>query len=537
MCYIIITKSEKMKSKNKFVMWYKVRELDEKGLNKSQISKEVGIDRASVRKYLTMNEEDFHKWIENPKHLPHKLTSYEGFVKSELIKFPFLSAAQIEDRLKENFNNLPSIHSKTVYNFVQQIRKKYGIEKPAKEKFRQFEKLEELPYGVQAQVDFGEFNMQTTVGGRQKVYFFSIVLSASRYKFVYFQNQPFTAQTSVYAHHLAFEYFHGTPKEILYDQDTVFIHDENLGDYLLTHEFKAFCDSQSFTPVFCRKADPQSKGKIENVVKYVKNNFLRGRIFSGIESLNSLVLQWLTRTGNGKKHSTTHKIPLQEWAFEKQYLLPVKNTFPQPTPLMSQYNVRKDNTVVYKSNFYSLPQGTYQGSDTKIYLERKEEKLNFYNREKELIATHRVSLNKGEFVRNSDHSRNKSTTQEQTCKEVLDLLGNTQKSVIYIELLKEDKPRHFHDNLRTIKNKLGTVGKEIIEKTVEICLENKIFNGNVFCEIIDKQVKQTENEVKHKQFNLPASEKKKKDNLNVMDTNPQKSDINVYEKILEHATN
>jgi len=518
-------------------MWYKIRELHEKGLNKSQISKEVGIDRASVRKYLTMNEEGFRQWISKPRDLPEKLASFEGFIKAELIKFPFLSASQIEDRLKENFSNLPDIHSKTVYNYVHKIRKKYGIEKPAKEKYRQFEKLAELPYGAQAQVDFGEFNMQTTLGGRQKVYFFCIVLSASRYKFVYIQNQPFTAQTAVSAHQLAFDYFQGTPKEILYDQDKVFIHDENLGDYLLTHEFKAFCDSQSFTPVFCRKADPQSKGKIENVVKYVKNNFLRGRIFSGIESLNSLVLEWLKRTGNGKQHSTTHKIPLQEWAFEKQYLLPVKNTPPQPPPSMPQYNVRKDNTVVYKSNFYSLPQGTYQGNDTKIYLELKDEKLNFYNQEKELIATHAVSLNKGEFVRNSDHSRNKSCSQEQTCKEVLDLLGNTKKSVIYIELLRNDKPRHFHDNLRAIKNKLGTVGKEIIEKTVELCLENKIFNGNVFCEIIDKQTKQTENELKLKQFKLPACEKKTSDNQNVINANPQTSDINVYQKILDYATN
>jgi len=526
-----------MKSKNKFIMWYKVKELHEKGLNKSQISKQVGIDRGSVRKYLLMNEEEFHKWIQNNKHLPHKLSPYLKFVKSELTQFPFLSAAQIEDRLKENFTDLPDIHSKTVYNFVHKIREQYGIEKPAKEDFRQCEKLQELPYGVQAQVDFGEFLMQTNQEKRTKIYFFCIVLSSSRYKFVYFQNQPFTAATAVYAHQLAFEYFEGNPKEILYDQDKVFIHDENLGDYLLTHDFKAFCSTQSFTPVFCRKSDPQSKGKIENVVKYVKYNFLRGRIFSNIENLNTLVLEWLKRTGNGKKHSTTHKIPLQEFDLEKTYLLPLKNKPLQPSILRQQYNVRKDNTVVYKSNFYTLPLGTYQGNETKIYLEQKDDKLNFYNQGKELIATHQISVNKGELVRNTDHSRNKSNTCEQTCKEVLDLFGNTEKSRIYIDLLRADKPRHFHDNLRAIKNKLVEVKKEIVEKTLEICLENKIFNGNTFCEIIDKQIKQQENETKFKIFNPPASEIKKSDNRHIININPQTSDINTYENILNYGKN
>ena len=51
----------------KTIMWYKVTELNSKGFNKSQISKAVGIDRSTVRKYLSMVEVDFIAWISNPK--------------------------------------------------------------------------------------------------------------------------------------------------------------------------------------------------------------------------------------------------------------------------------------------------------------------------------------------------------------------------------------------------------------------------------------------------------------------------------------
>lgn len=103
---------------------------------------------------------------------------------------------------------------------------------------------------------------------------------------MYFRDIPFTAATIVYAHHLAFEYFGGMPKRIIYDQDTNLIVSENLGDYILTTEMEAFKKSAGFIPEFCRPADPQSKGKVENVVGYVKKNFIKGRRITTVDYLN-----------------------------------------------------------------------------------------------------------------------------------------------------------------------------------------------------------------------------------------------------------
>jgi transposase len=510
-------------------MWYKVKELSDKGLNNSQIALQTGLDRSTVRKYLKMDEQEFHNWLKKPHHLPLKLLPYMKFIKTELSNFPFLSAAQIEDRLKEHFVDLPGIHSKTVYNFVQIVRKKYQIEKPTKERYRQCEKLPELPYGKQAQVDFGECFMQTDQDKRIKVYFFCIVLSRSRYKFVYFQNSPFTSKTAVYAHELAFEYFNGVPREILYDQDKVFIHDENLGDYLLTHDFKSFCQGQSFKTIFCRKADPQSKGKIESVVKFIKQNFLRGRAYKQIDLLNQTAKEWLTRTGNGKTHSTTQKIPALEWEIEKNHLLPLKTKAMEPISTWQAYNVRKDNTIAYRGNFYSLPLGTYQGPETKIYMEIAQAQLNLYSSQKQLLATHKISVNKGELVRNTDHSRDKSISIGHAQDEVLALLGNTEKTKLFLELLKEDKSRYYHDNLRAIKHGLSSVSKDITDKTIDICLESKAYNGYVFCEIAHKYMQ----EKKHENLAMPMVPKPDKINAHwqELSINPQTSDINTYENL------
>ncbi|WP_436417567.1 transposase [Petrimonas sulfuriphila] len=65
---------------------------------------------------------------------------------------------------------------------------------------------------------------------------------------------------------------------------------------------------------------PQSKGRVENVVGYVKNNFLRARTFHDIDRLNEEALSWLERKANGTKHATTKRLPHDVWLIEKEHL-------------------------------------------------------------------------------------------------------------------------------------------------------------------------------------------------------------------------
>ena len=137
-----------------------------------------------------------------------------------------------------------------ITNFVEQIRKEFDIPKVRSKSFRQYEKLPETAYGDQAQADFGSFHLPNENGKRCKVYFFVMILSRSRQKFVSFQIKPFTSQSTIEAHNQAFEYFEGQPDKILYDQDRVLMVDENLGDLILTREFQKYSSEMAFTHVF-----------------------------------------------------------------------------------------------------------------------------------------------------------------------------------------------------------------------------------------------------------------------------------------------
>jgi len=61
-------------------------------------------------------------------------------------------------------------------------------------------------------------------------------------------------------------------------------------------------------------------------------------------------------------HGITKKVPCNEWNIEKPFLIPcLENALPPVKP--ETCTVRKDNTIYWKSNLYSVPLG---GKSTQI---------------------------------------------------------------------------------------------------------------------------------------------------------------------------
>ena len=180
------------------------------------------------------------------------------------------------------------------------LREQLGIPKSSPP--REYTAVAELPPGKQMQVDFGEMYMPNAGGtGKTKVRFAVFLLSHSRYKFAYFQSRPFHTVDLVTAMTECFRYFDGMPDEIVFDQDSIVCVSENSGDIILTYEFEKFRQQCGFKVYMCRAADPESKGKVENAVRYVKHGFLENRLYPfDDETLNNCAVAWLERTANAK---------------------------------------------------------------------------------------------------------------------------------------------------------------------------------------------------------------------------------------------
>jgi len=456
---------------HKWIMYYEVHHQHLNGMTPSQIASFLVMDTRTVKKLLAMNEQEFIDSQEKLSTRTKKLSPYEDYIKSRLELCLDASSAQVHDWLKEHYPAFPKVSIKSVYNFVLYVRNKHQLLKTFDT--RAYNQVEELPYGQQAQVDFGEYNMTDEDGHRKKVYFFAMVLSRSRYKFVLFNEHPFTTETAIAAHEAAFVFIDGYPRELVYDQDKLLLVNENKGDLLLTGAFRSYCQSRPFKIRFCRKSDPQSKGKIENVIKYVKYNFLRGRGYYGIPVLNDQAIDWLDRTANDKVHSTTLKIPKQEWELERVFLFPLKLPFDfaRENPA---YNVTKDNVIHFKGSTYTVPDDTFQKPKTEVFVRQQNDYLSIFNNDGEEIARHTISLLKGQQVRNNNHKRDPSKKIKELIVQTAQLFTDQNKAIGYLENIHKQMPRYVRDQVNMVASAGDKYTKEEMDKTLVYCLENNL---------------------------------------------------------------
>ncbi|MFO8086816.1 MAG: IS21 family transposase [Bacteroidales bacterium] len=455
-------------------MYHNVQRLSRLGYKAAKIGRELRMDRRTVKKYLNMSEQQYMDHIGREGIRNKLLDKYEEFVKARIEDCLDASAAQVHDWLKEHYDDLPQVSEKTVFNFVLHIRKKHGIPKPFD--VRPYMQADELPYGQQGQVDFGVYNMESWEGQRKKVYFMSMVLSRSRQKCLWFSDRAMNTMDVIQAHEHCLKYFGGVPEQIVYDQDTLMLVSENYGDLILTQEFKQYVKHKGFKMYFCRKADPQTKGKVENVIKYIKYNFLRGRKYVDIHLLNSQGMAWLDRTANKKRHAATLKVPHDEWLIEKAFLKNMTESY-SCLQTLKPYNVRKDNTVRYLSNFYQLPLKTYKGPRTKVLVRVDDGQIAFFDlQEKELIR-YQLSKGRGELVKNNNLKRDYSVKIDEMILDLASKFPDKKLAGEFFQCVRKNNPRYVRDQLQLIKKTLQTHGVQIMCQVMNICKENDIYRA------------------------------------------------------------
>lgn len=459
----------------KLVLYITIHQLREKRLRVTQIAKQLKLSRNTVYKYLSLTFEEAVEEF-SPINRKKKLDTYRDWIVNWLLEYPSLSGAQIYDWLLERFPAL-EVGESTVRRYVHEMREIYHIEK--KHEPRVYEAVEELPPGQQLQVDWGQTWQKTTDKKEIKLYFIAFVLSHSRQKYMVWQNRPFTTKDTILCHERAFHYYGGRPEEIVYDQDNLIAVSENAGDLLLTTDFQQYVKQRKFNIYLCRKADPESKGKIENVVKYIKHNFAKHRVYATLEDWNERAWQWLERTGNYKVHHTIKKRPFEVFLLEKQHLKPVSSPLSiaesNSTESIAR-NVSKDNTVRYQSNRYSVPAGTYTTcTDVKLHINKQQLTI-VHAHTGEVIAKHTICLDKGKLIKNTNHSRDHSLSIQHLKQEVLSLFSH-EKAEAFVEEICQRYGRYRRDQLLRLKQ-VALEHPHWINRALERCLHENWYSAN-----------------------------------------------------------
>lgn len=471
-------------------MYMEIDQLRQLGFSKSKIAKKLGIARGTVLSYCKKDPEEMALWLASTKQRRSKLDPYREDILSWLREHPDFSHAQVADRLEEHYPAF-KIGESTVRRYVKSLREAYKI--PKETHTRTYEAVPELPMGLQMQVDFGEIWLRNEKGQPVKLYTAAFVLAHSRYKYMEWQDRPFTARDLVALHENAFRYFGGKPIEMVYDQDSIIVVSENHGDIVYTKEFEAYRRSEGFRIRMCRGADPESKGKIENVIKFIKNNFARHRIYTTLDDWNDQAILWLERRGNGKIHNTTKKRPAEVFLEEKQYLQPVRaliSVAPEDKQntkytLSITRVVRKDNTILYKANRYSVPLGTYHSMGKEVAIRVEEKKLCIIDPETgEILADHGLDAGKGNLIQDKKHRRDRSKGIEAYLKNTAAKFQDEGLAYHYLDAIRKQFPRYVRDQLQIINKQWNGHPSDVVNQALEACHKQKLYSASEFQDMI-----------------------------------------------------
>lgn len=470
------------------MLYLEIQQMAKQKFSILQISEQLKISRTTVYKYLEMSFEEATDWANSLSTRKKILDEYKEWIIAWLKEYPHLSAAQIKDWLLERYPDL-KVADSTTRLYVNEIREEYQIAKT--KKVRQYEAVEEQPMGKQMQVDWGESKQKTENKKEIKLHFICFVLSHSRYKYIEWQAHPFTTRDTIRSHENAFQYYGGMPEEIVYDQDHLITVSENAGDIVLTGGFQAYKEQRGFRMYLCRKSDPETKGKIENVVKYVKYNFADSRIFTDIDNWNERCLAWLKRTGNHNVHQTIKKRPDEVFLLEKQHLQPVSYLLSKESTNESSITrvVNKDNTIIFKSNRYSVPIGTYRpkGLNTVVIdIQGEKDEVSTLviktDNDGEVLARHGLSLGKGQLIKNKNHQRDRFKGIKAFKETVVRQFQDTELASTYIGDLMELYPRYRRDQLATLQK--ATIDySTVIDETLLKCINEKLLSANDFRDV------------------------------------------------------
>lgn len=351
--------------------------LHRKGLTQRAIARKLGISRNTVSKYVENPELAFESPRRRKRH--SQLDPFKDNIVAWLDEDMAYTATWIYDRLT-------GMGFAGSYEIVKRMVRELKQERQQVAYLR----FETEP-GYQAQVDFGEFQIEHADGHVEKLYLFSMILGYSR-KIYAELIERCDLPSFLDCHIRAFEFFGGVPEHILYDRmKNVFIR-EFAGKQKFNDTLLGFALHYGFTPKVTPAYAAWVKGKVERPYSFIREGFWRGYNYVSLETANRDLQSWLSKKDQ-RVHGTVREVVATRFERETPHL----NCLP-PKPFDTSYRiyrkVYKDCTVRFEGNSFVVP---HRLVGKQVILRVKNRIMRIFD-DNHLVVTYTIPTDKGNLV-------------------------------------------------------------------------------------------------------------------------------------------
>lgn len=356
-----------MKESGTYIMLYEKVKLQGKSI--SEVARETGMSRNTVKKYLREGERQ-HQAKGTKKG--SKLDPFKEMVTG-LMNQGIYNATVIFERIGESgYSGGISI----LKDFMKPLRPPAIRMGPAVRRY-------ETKPGRQAQMDWGILKYRDRNGRICKIACFVMILGYSRMRYVEFSRRCDGASLLRCILH-GFEYFGGVPEVVLTDRMKTVLVSMDHGKPIWQETFERFAMDMGFIPKVCRSRRPQTKGKVERLVHYVRDNFMAGRKFIDSADLQTQAIRWCDNV-NGRVHGTTGERPVDLMKEEKLRDIPAASIC-RPY-LWELRKVAKDCFISYNGTRYGV---NWKHCGQMVYVNEHNSELTIVSVDGEILQNHKV---------------------------------------------------------------------------------------------------------------------------------------------------
>lgn len=321
-----------------------VKAMKKRKISNAQIARELRMDPKTVRHILEQPVEVTPKSRERATAVDSFATDIKGWLERQV---PVQRMLELAREAAEPFEGGRS----EFYRQVGKLRAKLELEE-----HEAFVRFEGLP-GEYCQVDWGEvrgLEFSNQPAGTR--YFFCARLKWSRLSFVVF-TRNMKLETLMRCLLQAFEYFGGVPWNCVFDNmKTVTSGRDAEGRPIWNARFLKLMMELDCHPLACWPASGNQKGSVENLVGWVKSNFIPERSFVNDDDLASKARVWVDK-GNDSVSRAHGGIPKEAWVQrEKAKLIPLLTTA-DDYGVVYEVQVGPESLVHIDANRYSVPVG------------------------------------------------------------------------------------------------------------------------------------------------------------------------------------
>ena len=353
-------------------------------VNLSELERRTGISRKKLR---NLRDNDF-------KGKPHGrmgkknektvLSGYTGIIDDLLHKGVYNSTVAFE-RIKEvGYQGSLSQVKEYMKSHKDLLPAKRQIVSPQGNRGRRYS----TGPGESYQMDWGFVKVEDEHGDETKVACFAKICHHCGERYIEFF--PNARQENLFIGMVHSFCYMGVPQRVLTDNmKSVVVRRNEDGKPVWQKDYAEFMNTVGFETTLCKPRHPFTKGAVERLVRFVKENFIAGRTFHDLTDLNAQALEWCNRQ-NSVYHKGVNCVPHEKHA---QYCCCVAEELPRTIEIAKYLcpprQISFDGFVNYEGRRFGVP---YWYEEHSCRVKRDQGFVYIYDMElNRVLATHPVT--------------------------------------------------------------------------------------------------------------------------------------------------